>query len=119
MDRRIFHIKEKISQSLGHSWSVDEMAELIGWSVAHFQRTFKEQLGTTPMAYLNDLRLEKAREMLADPECFFQIKQIGILVGHSNDSHFTRDFKKKIGMTPTEYRDHLWETHQSDPPAGQ
>lgn len=60
------------------------------------------------MAYLNELRLEKARELLEDERCFLQIKEIGHQVGLVNDSHFTRDFKKKYGLTPTEYRKQHW-----------
>ena len=74
MDRRVFHIRDKLSQSLGRSWSVDDMAAEVKMSAPHFQRLFKHQTGLTPMAYLGDLRLEKARELLADPNCFLLIK---------------------------------------------
>ena len=119
MDRRIFHIKEKLSQDLGGSWSVGEMAAEFEMSVSYFQRLFKEKAGTTPSAYLTDLRLDKAVEMLSDPNCFLQIKEIGFQVGLTNDSHFTSGFKKKYGMTPTEYRAHQAAIHQSIPPDGQ
>ncbi len=89
-------------------------------SAAHFQRLFKEvNDGVTPMACLNNLRLEKARQMLADPTCFLQIQEIGCKVGLTNTSHFTHGFKAKIGMTPTEYRQQQAEIHQSLSPDGQ
>ncbi|MEQ1603912.1 MAG: helix-turn-helix domain-containing protein [Pyrinomonadaceae bacterium] len=72
-----------------------------------------------PIAFLHDLRLETAREMLADPTCFLLIKEIGLEVGLENDSHFTQDFKAKNGMTPTDYRQQQSEIYQSDPPDGQ
>ncbi len=56
------------------------------------------------MTFLKDLRLEKARELLEDENNFLQIQEIRIKVGISHDSHFTRDFKEKFGLTPTEYR---------------
>lgn len=112
MDRRIFHIKNMLSQDLGRSWSVEKMALAAEMSVSYLQRLFKEKTGVTPMAYLNDLRLEKAREMLADPNCFLLIKKIAFMVGLKNNSHFTQDFKAKFGMTPTKYREHQAEIHQ-------
>lgn len=119
MDRRVFHIKDKLSQNLGSPWSVDDMAAEVKMSATHFQRLFKEETGVTPMAYLNDLRLEKAREFLADSNCFLLIKEIRSYVGLMNDSHFTNDFKAKFGMTPTDFRDHQSKIHQSNPQNGQ
>lgn len=90
------------------------MADEIEMSAPHFHKRFKELTGSTPVAYLNDLRLEKARELLEDDQCFLQIKEIGNKVGLANDSHFTRDFKKKYGLTPSEYRKQNWELGHSD-----
>lgn len=71
------------------------------------------------MAYLNDLRLSKAREMLADSTCFMQVKEIGVEVGLIDESHFAREFKKKYGATPTDFRNQSWQISQSDAPDGQ
>jgi AraC-like DNA-binding protein len=119
MDRRIFHVKEQLSQTLGRSWTVQEMASSVGLSVPRFKQLFKEKVGISPMVYLLELRLEKAREMLADTHSFLQIKEIGVKSGLTNDSHFTREFKKKFGVTPTEFREHSAEIEQSIPPDGQ
>ena len=102
MDRRIFHLKEHLPNNLQHQWTVKEMAEIVGLSIPYFQKLFKENIGIPPIEYLRDLRLEKARELLGTT--FLQIQEIRSKVGIQNDSHFTRDFKKKYGVTPTEYR---------------
>lgn len=68
------------------------------------------------MTYLNDLRIEKAAEMLTNSTCFCQIKEIAFNVGISNDSRFTHSFKAKFQMTPTEFRESQAEIHQSVPP---
>ncbi len=114
MDRRIFHIKNKVAQDLGRLWSVGNMADAVRMSVPHFQRLFKSHVGATPMVYLNDLRTERALAMLADPNCFLLIKEIGFQVGLVNNSHFTNGIKAKVGMTPSEFRTHHSDLTQSN-----
>lgn len=114
MDGRIFHIKNQLSQNLGHSWSVEKMAETVRLSISRFKQLFRKKVGGSPMAYLLELRLEMASKLLADPLCFLQIKEIGFLVGMANESNFTRDFKRKFGTTPTRFRERAREVHQSD-----
>ncbi len=120
LERHITHLKKILSQDLRRKWTVEDMAAAVRVSVPHLHRLFREaNEGVTPMSFLHDLRLETAREMLADPTCFLLIKEIGLKVGLKNESHFTQDFKKKYGLTPTQYRKQQDELHQSEPPDGQ
>jgi AraC-like DNA-binding protein len=112
MDGRIFHIIEKIRKNLNHDWTVEEMAIFTELSESHFQKLFKSETGMSPKAYLKNLRLEKARELLENG--FKQIKQIGYEIGLTNDSHFARDFKRTFGMTPSDYRARFWKFSQVD-----
>lgn len=114
MDRRIYHIIEELPEKLDYPWTIKTMAEEVEMSVSHFQRLFKEQIGIAPMIYLKDLRLEKARELLEDETNFLQIQEIRNKVGMPHESHFTRDFKKKFGLTPTEYRKQYAEKMQAE-----
>lgn len=116
MDGRIFSLKQILSERLDRNWTVAEMAHCFNLSVPHFQKLFKAQIGTSPIAYLRELRLEKARELLETT--YLQIKQIRLQTGIMNDSHFTREFTKKFGVSPTEYRKNFWEMEQSNPPNG-
>ena len=111
MDGRIFHITEQLASNLNYDWTIEEMAGLVELSVPHFQKLFKSNTGTSPMAYLRDLRLEKACECLESG--FQQLKQIRIDIGMADSSHFTRDFKVKFGLTPSEYRRQHWERIQT------
>ncbi len=117
MDGRIFQLHKRILVRLDHQWTIDEMADYTELSIPHFQKLFKTQTGTPPMNYLCELRLEKARQLLEDSH--HRINQIGIAVGMLNDSHFTRDFKKKFGITPTEYRRRYWDKIQAEESDGQ
>ncbi len=111
MDGRIFQLKNRILENIRHDWTIEEFAQNVNISPRHLQKIFKNQMGVPPIAYLRELRLEKAREFLEDS--FYQIKEIGSKVGMPNDSHFTRDFKKKFGVTPTEYRKQFWDKIQA------
>lgn len=112
MDGRIFHIREALLNNLSYHWTIEEMALKIGLSVPHFQKLFKSNVGLPPMTFLQEKRLEKARELLE--ETFLQIQEIRLQVGMPHDSHFTRDFKKKYGENPTQYRRQHWEKFQNE-----
>lgn len=117
IDGRVFKLRKQLSDKISHNWTVEEMARGFDLSVPHFQKLFKSQTGTPPMSFLRDLRLEKAADLLTST--YNPIKQIGVQTGLTNESHFTRDFKKRYSMTPTEYRKYSWEIEQSTPPDGQ
>ncbi len=112
MDARIFHLQKQILENPDCDWTIGQMAETVGLSVPHFQKLFKTNIGKPPIAYLQDLRLEKARELLE--ATFLQVQEVRNKVGILYDSHFTRDFKKKFGVTPTEYRKLFWEKKQAE-----
>lgn len=106
MEEIIFRLKKRILKSLQYQWKIEEMSKITNLSTRHFQKTFKTIIAMSPMSWLQEKRLEKARELLeTDSE---QINQIGFKVGMSDHSHFTRNFKKKYGVTPTEYRKQYW-----------
>jgi AraC-like DNA-binding protein len=108
MDHRIFHLIEQILENLQHDWRVEEMAKLAGLSETHIQKLFKSKVGMPPITWLREKRLEKAREFLEAEDTHFHINEIGRKVGMSNESHFSRDFKKKFGVSPKEYRKQYW-----------
>jgi transcriptional regulator GlxA family with amidase domain len=82
--------------------SCAEMANLIKMDKFGFIRSFKAQTSKTPYEYLLDLKIEKAKKMLKASE--YSITEISMLCGFSSHSHFTSTFKKKAGISPTEYR---------------
>ena len=102
IDDRIFQLREKLSANLAHNWTLEEMAETIGLSKSHLLKLFKKDIEITPFAFLHEKRLEKARELLEGD--WEQISLIGRQVAMPNESYFTREFKKRYGLTPTAYR---------------
>jgi two-component system response regulator YesN len=71
-------------------------------SKEHLSRTFKQETGFTVMDYIIMKRMEKARELLQDPNV--QIKTVAEAVGYSDLNYFFRIFKKVTGVTPTQLR---------------
>jgi len=91
-----------IRENYRADFSLAELAREANLSPYHFIRTFKAETGKTPFAYLLDMKMEKAKEMLR-----FQnhtISEICYLSGFNNLSHFTSVFKRKVGLAPSAYR---------------
>ncbi len=81
--------------------TVADLAGLCYFSEYHFMRFFKKHMNMTCMEYLNNLRLEKAVELLEDDTA--SILEVSLSVGFHNLSYFHRAFKKKYHMTPGEF----------------
>lgn len=111
MDGRIVILEERVMRRLNHEWSVRELADSIGVSESYLQRLFKDATGVSPIQYIRELRLRHARDLLEDRR-FLRIQEICIEVGINDPSHFTRDFAKKYGSTPTTYRKRYWESYR-------
>lgn len=87
------------------SLSLQEVAGHISMSPAYFSRSFKEEMGVTFVHYLTQLRMDKAKELLGNPDC--KTADIAEAVGYADYVHFAKVFKKYGGLTPTEYRKRL------------
>lgn len=82
----------------------DLLAELCGMSTVYFRKSFQASLGTSPMRYLQTLRMEKAKAMLESD--FESITQIAESVGYNSIYHFSKMFKQYFGLSPSEYLRH-------------
>ena len=82
--------------------AIADMAELCGFSASHFMKFFKQSMGTSFIAYLNDYRLTMAARLLSASED--TVAAIAHETGFENLSYFNRVFKRKYGMTPSRYR---------------
>ncbi len=82
--------------------SLDDYAEMCNMSKFHFIRVFEKIVGTTPLEYRNNIRLEHAKELLCEEK--LSVEEIGALVGYSSASYFSSAFKKKYGKSPRQYQ---------------
>ncbi|WP_340376705.1 helix-turn-helix domain-containing protein [Streptomyces sp. SS7] len=84
--------------------SAERVAEAIGISVRHLSRVFRPT-GVSPSRHILELRLDKAREELADPASHhLTIAEIAHRWGFASQAHFTRVFRSRFGRTPGESR---------------
>lgn len=78
------------------------IAERLGLTARNFYRKFKKVSGRTPSEFVKEYRFEYAARLLATTR--LTIQEIMYRVGISNKSYFYREFQKKYGLTPKEYR---------------
>ena len=81
---------------------VASMAELSGLSERTFKRRFTKATGMSPIDYVHTLRLEEAKQSLETTD--IAIEKIAREVGYEDGSFFRRLFRRKVGITPLEYR---------------
>lgn len=84
---------------------LDELAAILGLSRFHFCTAFRLATGHTPHEWLVQRRMQRARELLADP--MFRITDIALAVGYGTPSAFSAAFRKVTGVTPTQFRSAL------------
>lgn len=91
-----------IARNYHNRISLDDVSAYVGYSPKYFSRYFKDQTGITFVNYLNRLRIQAAKELLADPNIV--IKDVAARVGFENINTFFRVFKQFEGVTPGQYR---------------
>ena len=84
------------------SITLSSLTVKFGISPAHLEREFKKHTGFTPNAYLINLRINKAKQLLAESD--WPVLQVAEIAGFADQSHFIRTFKKLEGITPLQFR---------------
>lgn len=82
--------------------SLDYLSRVMYISPAYISKIFKEETGTSPINYLIQIRLQKAKELLESTKT--PIKQISKAVGYSDAYYFSKLFKKHYGTSPSNHR---------------
>lgn len=99
---RLRRVLDFMEHALAQPITLDVLADLAGLSRYHFHRAFRQSMGTPPLAYLAQRRIEAARRLLADTDTPLHI--VASLTGHASPSHFAERFRRHVGMTPSQYR---------------
>ncbi|MDE7206038.1 MAG: AraC family transcriptional regulator, partial [Lachnospiraceae bacterium] len=96
------HIRQYLEAHYMEDICLQDAAEQLHYSDAYFCKFFKQNFDKSFIMYLSELRIEKAKELLAD--ITVNVKDIGQKVGYRDSSYFTKVFKRFTGVTPSEYR---------------
>ena len=92
----------RIRESLEADLTIQQIAEDLGVSYSNFRKLFKEFTGISPALYQQDLRLQRAKELLATTS--LSIKEIAYRLRFESPDYFSSKFKIKTGKKPSEFR---------------
>jgi AraC-like DNA-binding protein len=101
-DSRISKALKLIQDSPGNDWTLETLSSQVGMSRSVFFNQFKKSVRETPLSYLTNWRIRKARQLLMTDNC--NISEIAMNVGYQSEAAFNRVFKAKTGKTPAVYR---------------
>ena len=90
-----------VQANLGGDFGLTELAENVGMSPFYFCRLFKQSTGLSPHQFVIRERIEHARQLLKEHR--LSIAEIAATLGFSDQSHFSRAFRKLAGTTPKRY----------------
>lgn len=99
--RAVREAREILHASLVGPPSLDELAEAVGTRPFPLLRAFRDALGLPPHAYLNQVRVRKARALLDEG---LRPAEVAARTGFADQAHLTRHFKRTLGVPPGAYR---------------
>ena len=97
--------KRYLREHLAQPISLTDLSAHVGYAAPYVVKLFRRQCNTTPMAYLTELRLSQSVAALAD--LTRSVREIALASGFPDANYFSRVFRRRYGMSPTEYRRHL------------
>ena len=92
----------RIREALESDLTIQQVAEEMGVSYSNFRKLFKEYTGLSPATYQQDLRLQRAKELLSTTD--LSIKEIAYKLNFESPDYFSAKFKAKTGRRPSELR---------------
>lgn len=110
------HVRRYLEDNYMFDLSLDSVGEILHISPAYLSAQFKKYQKMNFLDCLTELRINAAKELLTDP--FRSSAEVASMVGYEDASYFARAFKKRTGMTPTQYRRQAGRKAKADPEAG-
>lgn len=110
-DKAILRVQHQIHRDCAHPLSVEDMASIANLTERTLMRRFHRATGLRPAEYLQQQRVQKARELLENTAT--TIERVAWQVGYADVSAFRRMFQKQTGLTPSQHRERFC-AHNSD-----
>lgn len=101
----MIQIKQYIREHAHEDISLEIISERVRLSPFYVSKMFKEQFSTNYIDFLTECRIEKAKQLLGDPDK--SLKEITYEIGYNDPNYFSRVFKKMTHLSPTDYRKEL------------
>ncbi len=92
-----------LKSAYNYDFSLQQLSSIANLSPYHFLRIFKAETGKTPYNYLMDIKIENCKELLKGDQ--YSITEIALACGFNSPSHFSSVFKKRVGVTPSAYKE--------------
>ena len=102
-DEKVLAAQQWMEANYARNITIDDAARQVGISPRHFKRRFRKATGANPLVYLQNVRIEAAREKLETTQ--ESVNDITYCIGYEDSSTFRRLFKREMGLSPREYRD--------------
>ena len=107
--RQMIHM---MSNQYAHPFTMEQMANSLGYSRAYLSRLFKQVTEVSPVTFLLKLRIDKGRQLLRErPD--LSIEQIASSVGITDSLYFSRQFRRFYQQSPTQYREHILQSDRA------
>ena len=91
-----------VEAHLGSQIRVSDLSRVVGLSIGHFHRAFRESFGEAPLAYVARQRIRRSQAMMLSTRS--TLGQIGLDCGLFDQPHFTRVFRRIVGLNPSAWR---------------
>ncbi|WP_052362277.1 AraC family transcriptional regulator [Geminisphaera colitermitum] len=103
--RRVHQAIKKLHENASRPWTVDELADQAGCSIAHLHRLTQRLFKKSPGTLIRDAHMQHASDLLARTD--YKLEQISTLVGYADAFTFARAFKRHTGESPGQHRTRL------------
>ncbi|GAB1454279.1 AraC family transcriptional regulator [Draconibacterium sp.] len=94
-----------MNKNLHLKLTLNQISNEAGYSATYFTTLFKKETGYSPLSYFSHLKILKATEFLDYTK--HKVKEISFFLGYSDPYYFTKDFTKRMGLSPRQYRNRV------------
>lgn len=101
----VIRVENYVNENMNKALKLEELAAICSLSPGYFSRVFKKETGKTVITYINEMKIEKAKELLKNSEA--PIINISLDLGFDDCGYFIRVFKKITGVTPKAFRENI------------
>jgi AraC family transcriptional regulator of arabinose operon len=98
----LLNLRSMIHRHPEEKWSIIRLSKQANLSPSHFQRLYKQTFGISCITDAIACKIEYAKTSLASTDS--TVREISTRCGYENEEHFMRQFKREVGMTPSQYR---------------